>query len=246
MTILTLKASDYGLVIADRARRQKGWLKSQGEWIESANVAPASLRRFWLKQPIKRKSFLAICQAVGIDWEEIADGETTADLPSAILKMKRLYTRAAELNIEQIEQEADLDEETINSLCRGWLFELFALMVKAAETADPDKTFLQLTLDLIHRIGTLFESFHEEEKTGCYVKVTVRDEAGALHDVTGLFAEREINIRQIHIVPDEPKIAVLNIYCEKICDRKTENFEKSLRKLSRVIRAEVRSIGGES
>lgn len=70
---VSLKASERGLEIVDGARISKGWRKAGAEWYEAAKVAPASLKRFWQQQPIKQENFIAICQAVDVNWEEIAE-----------------------------------------------------------------------------------------------------------------------------------------------------------------------------
>ncbi|XWK89094.1 MAG: NB-ARC domain-containing protein [Phormidium sp.] len=59
--------------MVDRARRKRGWAKAEAEWCEVGQIAPASLKRFWRGMLIKRDSLIAICQAVGMDWQEIAD-----------------------------------------------------------------------------------------------------------------------------------------------------------------------------
>lgn len=78
---VTLKASKEGLEMVDRARRKRGWAKADGEWCKVSQTAPASLKRFWRGMLIKRDTFIAICQAVGIDWLEIADLPETEEKP---------------------------------------------------------------------------------------------------------------------------------------------------------------------
>lgn len=70
---VSLKASKRGLEIIDAARLACNWTKAAVEWREAAQVAKASLDRFWLGRAIKKESFMAICQAVGVDWQEVAD-----------------------------------------------------------------------------------------------------------------------------------------------------------------------------
>lgn len=77
---VSLKASNRGLEVVDAARRERGWTKASMEWCKAAQVALASLKRFWLGRPIKQETFVAICQAVGIDWREVADLEKIAEL----------------------------------------------------------------------------------------------------------------------------------------------------------------------
>ena len=73
-SLRSVKASDDGLQRVDRARRRMGWTKTRSKrWWLDANVAQATLRRFW-KQRISLDGFIAICKAVGIeDWQEIVD-----------------------------------------------------------------------------------------------------------------------------------------------------------------------------
>jgi WD40 repeat protein len=71
---LTLIASEAGLEIVDRARKQKGYNKTNtANWLEAAAVSRSSLDKFWARQPIKHENFVGICAAVGIDWETVVD-----------------------------------------------------------------------------------------------------------------------------------------------------------------------------
>jgi WD40 repeat protein len=71
---LTLKATETGLKIIDLARRQKGWNKAAESWLIAAgNISRSSLDKFWARQPIKYENFVAICAAVGVDWETVVD-----------------------------------------------------------------------------------------------------------------------------------------------------------------------------
>jgi predicted NACHT family NTPase len=71
---LTLIASETGLGIVDRARKQKGYNKTNAlNWLEAAAVSRSSLDKFWARQPIKHENFAAICMAVGVDWETVVN-----------------------------------------------------------------------------------------------------------------------------------------------------------------------------
>ena len=86
----TLKASNVGLDIVDKARRKKDWIKTEKAWADLATTSKATLRRFWASVPIQSHTFKDICTAVGIaDWESIVDDE---DLESsnAQISSKRL------------------------------------------------------------------------------------------------------------------------------------------------------------
>jgi AAA-like domain len=70
----SLRASATGLTYVDQARRRKGWTKTwTAAWWESAYTSQATLRRFWRGMAIQRELFIAICEAVGINWETVVD-----------------------------------------------------------------------------------------------------------------------------------------------------------------------------
>ncbi|MDQ2097207.1 MAG: tetratricopeptide repeat protein [Tychonema bourrellyi B0820] len=70
----SLKASEDGLKIVDEARRRKRWQKNSLTWVQEAKTSEATLKRFWARKFfIDRFAFIAICKAVGVNWEEIAE-----------------------------------------------------------------------------------------------------------------------------------------------------------------------------
>ena len=70
----TVRASDEGLEIVDKARIKKGWAKTEKAWAGLACTSPATLRRFWNGIRIQSTAFQLICEAVGVsDWENVAD-----------------------------------------------------------------------------------------------------------------------------------------------------------------------------
>jgi hypothetical protein len=78
----SLRASATGLAYVDQARRRKGWTKTwTAAWWESAYTSQATLRRFWRGMAIQREPFIAICEAVGINWETVVDLGAEADTP---------------------------------------------------------------------------------------------------------------------------------------------------------------------
>ncbi|MEG5059567.1 ATP-binding protein [Microcoleus sp. A2-C5] len=69
-----LRASEEGLKIIDLVRRSLGWNKADELWCQAAITSKATLKRFWVRQPIRRETFIAICKAVGINnWEDIIE-----------------------------------------------------------------------------------------------------------------------------------------------------------------------------
>lgn len=79
----SLRASQQGLEIINRARYKKGWKKQVTvAWWETANTSQATLKRFWLKKPIDRQAFMGICEAVGVNWETVVDMEAELVSPT--------------------------------------------------------------------------------------------------------------------------------------------------------------------
>jgi tetratricopeptide (TPR) repeat protein len=70
----SLKASEDGLKIVDQARRKKRWQKNSLTWVQAASTSEATLKRFWARKSfIDRSTFIGICEAVGVNWEDIAE-----------------------------------------------------------------------------------------------------------------------------------------------------------------------------
>jgi hypothetical protein len=77
--MVTIRASEPGIMQVDCARRQKGWLKQSEIWCRAAHTSRATLKRFWRREPIDQGAFIAIYQAVGIEeWEAMAEVEAFA------------------------------------------------------------------------------------------------------------------------------------------------------------------------
>jgi WD40 repeat protein len=77
---LTLKASEAGLEIVDSARKQKGWNRTAPCWLTAAGeISRSTLDKFWARQPIKHVNFVAICGAIGVDWNAIIEQVTVID-----------------------------------------------------------------------------------------------------------------------------------------------------------------------
>ena len=75
----SVRASDEGLKIIDKARVKKGWAKTAKVWADLAYTSSSTLRRFWDGIKIQSTTFQSICKAVEVlDWESIADIEDLA------------------------------------------------------------------------------------------------------------------------------------------------------------------------
>jgi len=75
----SLQTSRKGLNKVDIARKHKGWARQDEAWLRAANVSLGSLKRFWRGLPIQRDTFLKICQALELPWEEIVELSKSPD-----------------------------------------------------------------------------------------------------------------------------------------------------------------------
>lgn len=88
----SLKASDWGLTLIDQARRIKGWNKTAAAWYRESYTSRSTLNRFWSGAAIRSEAFIAfiaICEAVGVAWQEVIETEEQPDLsllPSSPLR----------------------------------------------------------------------------------------------------------------------------------------------------------------
>jgi predicted NACHT family NTPase len=106
---LTLTASEAGLEIVDRARKQKGYNKTNAlKWLDAAAVSRSSLDKFWARQPIKHENFVAICQAVGVNWQIVIQAESNnTDRFKGLKIAKQIHSWLTALRYE-FEQHEDL------------------------------------------------------------------------------------------------------------------------------------------
>ncbi|MEM9004625.1 MAG: WD40 repeat domain-containing protein [Cyanobacteria bacterium P01_F01_bin.86] len=72
----SLRASEAGLQVIDQARRAKRWRKTAEAWCAAAFTSRATLNRFWGGKSIRSDTFIAICNAVNVDWETVAASST--------------------------------------------------------------------------------------------------------------------------------------------------------------------------
>lgn len=79
----SLRASESGLEIVDRARRKKGLNKHARRWCGEAQTSESVLKRFWRRIPIEQPAFVNICKAVQVDnWEDIVDNSPLSQTDS--------------------------------------------------------------------------------------------------------------------------------------------------------------------
>ncbi|MBT9315679.1 helix-turn-helix domain-containing protein, partial [Leptothoe spongobia] len=80
---VSLQASLEGIHIIDSARKVRGWTKTAQSWCDAAQTSPATLKRFWRGESIRRETFILICEALGLSWQDIAQ---EAELPEGLFE----------------------------------------------------------------------------------------------------------------------------------------------------------------
>lgn len=75
----SLRASPTGLQQVNQVRRRRQWNKTAEVWCHRAYTSKATLKRFWAGQFIRRDAFIAICQAIEVDWQTVAEVETARE-----------------------------------------------------------------------------------------------------------------------------------------------------------------------
>ncbi|MCA1994861.1 MAG: tetratricopeptide repeat protein [Coleofasciculus sp. S288] len=69
----TVRASEHGLELARQAVKTKRWGRQSPTLCRAASVSLANLKRFWGRIAIGQDDFVNICNAIGVNWEEIAE-----------------------------------------------------------------------------------------------------------------------------------------------------------------------------
>ena len=131
----TLKVSQSGLILIDRARRRKRWNKSDEAWLQAAFTSRSTLNRFWARQAIRQDAFISICSGVGINWKDVIErsadeddeaflsGEVAADMVAGSLpiSLKQVDWNGAPgipLFCGRIEELAILEQWIVHDRCR--------------------------------------------------------------------------------------------------------------------------------
>lgn len=70
---VSIRVSRQALTTIDDIRTMRGWTKADQQWLKEAQVSSSSLRRFWRGDAITRDSFIRICKAVGVEWQNVVD-----------------------------------------------------------------------------------------------------------------------------------------------------------------------------
>jgi len=68
-----LKASKNGIEVAKQALKRFGMSQTSLKLVKEACTAEGTLRRFWRRIPIQAQTFMSICRALDLCWEQIVD-----------------------------------------------------------------------------------------------------------------------------------------------------------------------------
>jgi len=118
---VSLRASQSGLQIVDRARRKKNWTKRAAAWCAAALVGEAALKKFWSRVPIEAEHFKSICSAVGVEnWEEIVDNTSEPIPPPSLPNSTRDWGEAPDIPVfyGRHEELTTLEQWIVSDRCR--------------------------------------------------------------------------------------------------------------------------------
>lgn len=118
---VSLRASQSGLQIVDRARRKKNWTKRAAAWCTAALVGEAALKKFWSRVPIEAEHFKSICRAVGVEnWEEIVDNTSEPIPPPPLPNSTRDWGEAPDIPVfyGRHEELTTLEQWIVRDRCR--------------------------------------------------------------------------------------------------------------------------------
>ncbi|MBE9009610.1 AAA family ATPase [Pseudanabaenaceae cyanobacterium LEGE 13415] len=105
--MVSLRLSESGKAMIKQARQKRGWTVDDDRWLqaatEAANTPPAigwenywnthyasfspsatTLKRFLQRRNVHIENFQALCAAIGVDWQTVADWETTPIDPAPL------------------------------------------------------------------------------------------------------------------------------------------------------------------
>jgi NB-ARC domain len=75
---VTLKLSQTGKDTIEQARKRKGWSANSAKWCDTAFTTAATLKRFRARTAISQDVFQKLCEAVGVNWEEVVETDISA------------------------------------------------------------------------------------------------------------------------------------------------------------------------
>ena len=133
----SLKASEEGLKIVDAARRRKRWQKAASTWVDAAATSEATLKRFWRKCAIDRYAFIGICQAVGVNWEEVAEGGNAEKIEQILPPISPIWVRTQKKVIRDEKTKTFALPEKIAPV-RNWVGRHQELDTLKSQILDPD------------------------------------------------------------------------------------------------------------
>lgn len=93
----TLRASEQGLKIVEEARRKKRYW-TQEKWRQDAFTSISTLKRFLKGDQIEASNFIAICQAVGVNWQEVAELTESQEIDLPLVSRAKETPSAPNLN----------------------------------------------------------------------------------------------------------------------------------------------------
>lgn len=140
----TLRASQQGLDQVEKAMDGKGWKRNSIMWQQAADTSEATLKRFWRKTPIKRLSFIRICEAVGVNWTEIAEGKNVEEIKQSLVPISPILLEPDPKPIRDEQTKSFALPEKIAPV-RNWVGRSHEIDILKSQILDPETRAITIT-----------------------------------------------------------------------------------------------------
>ena len=140
----TLRASQHGLDQVEKAMDGRGWKRNSIMWQQAADTSEATLKRFWRKTPIKRLSFIRICEAVGVNWTEIAEGNNVEEIKQSLVPISPILLEPDPKPIAHKQTKSFTLPEKIAPV-RNWLGRSHEIDTLKSQILDPETRAITIT-----------------------------------------------------------------------------------------------------
>lgn len=140
----TLRASQHGLDQVEKAMDGRGWKRNSIMWQQAADTSEATLKRFWRKTPIKRLSFIRICEAVGVNWTEIAEGNNVEEIKQSLVPISPILLEPDPKPIAHKQIQSFALPEKIAPV-RNWVGRSREIDTLKSQILDPETRAITIT-----------------------------------------------------------------------------------------------------
>ncbi|MTJ55949.1 ATP-binding protein [Anabaena sp. UHCC 0253] len=166
---VSLKLSEPGRKKVEEKRKRNGWSANSSAWCGDACTSVATLKRFREGKAINQEVFQKLCEAVGVNWEDVVETDVSASSQPQITPAFSQFDESWVGREELIPQLKDKLEE----ICRVLII---TGITGIGKTALAEKLVFDLQTDWLKGDWTKFhqENFDNQTQSSDFVSVAVR------------------------------------------------------------------------